>query len=157
MAPTKRPLPHESADAYYRRITAAEGVGIQEAVVVEVEHPFWRSVGNIVKRWQTMMGIVALIATSSISTLKVNKLVDQATEASARLEKLDHVITTEEFDKKFDEKLEELRRLCTVEATQEAISTLIEDKEYVVSCPVLTVRGMTTKPCELQRIKQREK
>lgn len=143
MAPPRLPhKPGESADAYVKRLTAAEGV--PEPIVVYQEHAFWKGAADIIKRYQTILGLMTIVAGTAITTTKANKIIDRVAAADLKLAKLDEVVTKEELreqlKKAIDEKITELSLRCVDLSSRTVLSSLMSER-FVMRAPNYPTRG----------------
>ncbi len=155
MGPLKPPLPGESAGAYHRRITAAEGAPI-DPVVVYQEHHFWVFLGAIIKRWQMLIGLFGIVSVVVVLTLKIGKLVEAVDEAAVKLARVDKMVTTTELDAAIAKITNDVTARVVDNVHEKVVERITNRKDIVVSCPWTTVRGASNKPCQIERLKTRE-
>lgn len=149
LPPTK---PGESGEAYRRRITAAEGVPMSEPVVVYQEHGFWRGAADVVKRYQTMVGLIGIVVATAITTTKANKIIDEVAAAGVKLKKLDDVVTEAQMRNAIDDKIGALALQCSKLSTKEVLD-LLKSKHFVLRGPNYFTRSQ---PYESRIIDVRE-
>lgn len=140
MPPPRLPhKPGESADAYVKRLTAAEGVPV-DPVIVYQDHAFWRGLADVIKRYQIILGLISIVAGTAITTTKANKIIDRVAAADVKLAKLDEVVTHEQLKKALADQRGELILQCAKQSSNLVLSYLTSDR-FVVRAPNYPTRG----------------
>ncbi len=132
MATPKPPLPGESAKDYYRRITASDGV---ELPVVTLHEPHVLSENTkfafTIGRTVGLAG--ALVWAGWMAKSQVGEVLERQDRMDAKLAQVLTKSDLAEAEMRIEARL--LRRFSS--------------RDVIASCPVLTFKGQSHKPCEI--------
>lgn len=113
-------------------------------------------IGSVIKRWQALIGLVGIVSVVVVLTIKTSKLVKAVEDASAKLERVDNMVTTAQLDAAIAKITTDVITSVVDNVHEKVVERITNRKDIIVSCPVVTVRGLSNKPCKIERLKMRE-
>lgn len=113
-------------------------------------------IGSVIKRWQALIGLVGIVSVVVVLTIKTSKLVKAVEDASAKLERVDNMVTTAQLDAAITKITTDVITSVVDNVHEKVVERITNRKDIIVSCPVVTVRGLSHKPCQIERLKMRE-